>query len=280
MHWTSLKLVPLAVVVALAACSDDGLVGEDDMTGTAGDTDGADTSPVTGAGDSSGGDPTDTGNDTADPGSTGGEATTGADTTGGTGDGSTCVARCVEDADCLNGGADVGLSCSEQGFCHAACEEAADCIPIFSGWIAQPCSTNDECLAGPCVDYGGEMGGCATEPTKALDCAGLSLDEIETTDIDGNAVTVCGAAGGQCQADMLGDMSCTLETCETLGCADPLVCGDDGHCQCTQDSDCVDAGTGDTCTANGYCAFGCDDVAQCEEVFGEAPLDGQTLSCE
>ncbi len=279
----STRLLPLVLALSFAACSDDGVPANDENT-TAGSTSGVGTASDTSPGGSSGGDgDTASGSDTDSNETTGdptGPVTSGTSTSGGStgGSGDVCVARCMEDDDCLNNGMDIGQTCSDNGFCHAACEEAADCIPLCSGWVTQPCSTNDACLLGPCVDYGGETGGCAIEPTKGADCESQMLVEVEATDIEGNMVTVCGETGAMCTQDPLGDMSCIVG-CETFGCTDPLTCEADGYCHCTSNDDCVTAGSGDTCSDEGFCFFGCEGVEECEAAFGQ-PLDGQTLSCE
>lgn len=281
----STRLLLSVLSLSLAACSDDGVAGGDANTTAAGSTSGPDTAGNSSPGGSSGSeDDSASGSDT-DGDTTGidpsGMSSSGTSTSGGStgAGGDACVARCMEDDDCLNNGVDVGQTCSDNGFCHAACEEASDCVPLFSGWIAQPCSANDACPLGPCIDYGGATGGCAIEPSKAADCESQMLDEVEATDIEGNMVTVCGETGAMCTQDPLGDMSCTVG-CETFGCTDPLTCEADGYCHCTSNEDCVTAGSGDTCSDEGFCFIGCDGLADCEAAFGEPPLDGQTLSCE
>lgn len=277
MDWASTKLLSVALVVSVAACSDDGVAGGDQLTASS--TGGADTNASGQAGssgeESAGGT---SGIDPSGAASTSGNST-GADSTGNGAGGSVCTAQCIEDADCFSNGVDLGLTCSDNGFCHTACEDAADCIPALSGWVAQPCDSSDTCPAGPCIDYGGDTGGCATAPPEMLDCAGLMLDEIEATDVDGNPVTVCGESDGLCTLDPLGDMSCTLG-CEATGCSNPLTCESDGSCHCASDDDCLAANTGDTCGPNGVCFFGCEDVTDCEASLGAPALDGQTLHCE
>lgn len=293
MAWRSLKLVAVTFAVSLVGCSDDGVVGGDALT-TAGST-GATGASSASDGDSSPGastgsedsdtDSVSTGIDPSGPtsgGSTSEGPTTGGSSTGGGSGGPICTARCEVDEDCFNDGVDSGLTCSDQGFCELACEEAEDCIPLLSAWVVQTCETNEACPAGPCVDYGGDTGGCGIDPPKGESCNAIdvSLAEYEATDIEGNTVTVCAVTGGTCSPGIHGSDTCQLLTCETEGCPEPLVCNEAGHCECATNLDCVEAGTGDTCSEAGFCAFGCADAEECEAVLGPPPLDGQVLVCE
>ena len=291
----SLGLVSVAFVIALVGCSDDGVVGGDALstagsTGAtgAGSATNGDSSPggTTGSEDSdSDTDAVSTGSDPSGPtsvGSTSEGPTSGGSSTGGDMGGPICTARCEVDEDCLSDGLDTGRTCSEQGFCEYACEEAEDCIPLLSAWMQLTCETNEACPTGPCVDYGGELGGCAIDPPKGESCNALdaSLAEYEATDVEGNTVTVCAVTGATCSPDVHGSDTCQLLTCETEGCPEPLVCNEAGFCECATNLDCIEAGTGDTCSEGGFCAFGCTDAEECEAVIGPPPFDGQVLVCE
>ncbi len=196
-------------------------------------------------------------------------------TTGSEGE-AVCKYSCAEDEDCRTNGADSGLTCSDNGNCIIACAEDAECIALFSGWLAMACTTNDECGAGPCIDLG-DGGGCATEPSDFFACEDAMLAEVEATDIEGNAVTVCGNAGATC-TDLNGDITCTLDTeptsCDEVGCPDGLSCEGDGLCHCTADADCETAGFGDTCNADTLCIATCADASECE-----FPFDGGEVDC-
>ena len=174
-------------------------------------------------------------------------------------------------------GADLGLSCTDSGICLAVCESDAECVAQSSGWAFSPCSTNDECGAGPCIDLGDGTGGCATEPSEFVDCTTFMMSEIEATDIDGNTVTVCGNDSTSCQDIGLGGNTCVAEgpvqTCEDFGCPEGFTCGEDGACLCDSDDVC----DGGTCNAEGFCINPCGSASDCS---GELPYDGGEYVCE
>lgn len=203
-----------------------------------------------------------------------GSAETGDATGGG---GNRCVYLCSSDDDCLSGGNDIGLSCTDNGACIVACEVAEDCIPVFSGWSAQPCDSNDACGAGPCIDLGDGTGGCGTEPSEFLACADFMQSEVTVNDIDGNPVTVCGNDSGICTDLGDGNSACTLEAatdCAEAGCPDGFTCGDEGICLCDND----DACEGDlTCGSDGFCENTCSDASECTDAL---PFDGGEYACQ
>ena len=119
-------------VLSLAAC-DSGDDGSDTNATSATDTDASGSASDSNSSDPSAGDSTGDG-ETGDP----------TDTTDPTGGGdATCQYRCSADEDCLSGGMDIGLTCTDSGFCLNVCESDDECIAQVSGWGAQPCDSND-----------------------------------------------------------------------------------------------------------------------------------------
>ena len=186
--------------------------------------------------------------DGSSTGSTGSGIDTGASSSGTTaGDTAAmfCIDLCTTDADCLYAGDDIGLDCGPNaGTCLALCAADDDCLAIASGWTAQPCVANDDCGAGPCVDYGGVVGGCAIQPSEFLDCADFMQVEVMIDDVDGNTFTVCANDQLSCQ-DVGGDDACASKvepsgfTCADLMCAAPLTCDEESPgCNCDAAADC------------------------------------------
>ena len=217
--------------------------------------------------------------------------------------GGACVHQCTGDQDCLIGGKDVGLTCVED-FCTGEtpdpCKSDDECIALFSGWSGGIACTagGGECEAAMqvCLDVGGE-GHCAAAPSEFFACADAMLDEIDTTDIDGNDVTVCGNAGAACGDDGVcfdacaSDDDCAAESapvcntgtglcecgtdadCETLGQPHLSVCNG-GTCGCGEDQHCVDGNAGDVC-GDGLC--GCSGAEACANVANN--FDGGEVRC-
>ncbi|MEX1364523.1 MAG: hypothetical protein AB1Z98_15460 [Nannocystaceae bacterium] len=242
-------------------------------------------------------DPTGSGEETVTP------ETEGMDETGTAPSGGFCLHQCEADGDCTVGGMDVGLTCQDN-FCTGeapdACADDDECIALFSGWSAGMACTagGGECdaLMQICLDVGGE-GRCASGPSEFFMCETAGLDEIMTTDIDGNDVTVCGNASAQCgdngvcfdpctsDDDCLGEAAPVCNTgtgtcecgedshCETLGLPALSVCNG-GTCGCGADENCVDGEAGDVCN-DGLC--GCSGDMACDGV--DNAFDGGAISC-
>ena len=277
-----------ALALPLAACTGDDAADDDGGAGTvAGTADGGGTADTGGDGvtdDDPDVDPDDDPDDMTD------ESPDSPDTADDTSDdspgGMACAEQCTADDQCTLMGMDLGFTCStNSGFCISACADDAACQATGSGWTAQPCAASADCLSPDaiCVDYGGEMGGCATPPSKALPCSTLMQEEVMINDVDGNEVTVCASTALTCQ-DFDGDMVCAGEavefTCADLMCPDPLTCDDaDPACTCASDDDCAAAGDpyGPTCHADGFCYRSCEGDADCEGLT--TSFDGTTASC-
>ena len=274
------------------------------LTGCPGDDSGSDTDNTNnteGATDTPATDgETDTPGETDDPPATDGEDDT---STGGGPSGGFCIHQCEGDGDCTIEGMDVGLTCQD-GFCAGepveGCTSDDECIAQLSGWeFGPPCTAGGgECEAAMqvCLDVGGE-GHCVSAPSEFFMCETAMLDEIETTDIDGNMVTVCGNAGAACGDDGFcfspcqSDDDCASEAfpvcntdtgscecgedahCATLGNEGTSVCNG-GVCGCGEDQNCVDGGQGDVCN-DGFC--GCSGDMACADV--ENTFDGGMISC-
>ena len=160
-----------------------------------------------------------------------------------------CLYTCSSDADCTIMGMDYGLACSQiLGACYYPCADDLACIAQYSGWTAQPCTSNDECFAGPCVDYDGSgNGGCGTDGTMN-DCRSFGQEVLEAIDVDGNVVLVCGNIDVVC-GDFEGEQTCLFKddapepTCADIMCPEPLTCDEaDPSCNCLSVEDCLAAG--------------------------------------
>jgi hypothetical protein len=147
------------------------------------------------------------------------------------------------------------------------CDDDDGCVPEGSFWdLGDQCVTADaDCahrggdgdLLEACIKVGA-VGHCVRMPQSASDCQNRSQVEIPWTDIQGNAVTVCGRRSEicennicvpGCQAD--GDCGSSLKPeCDTAA----------HHCVCTATS-CINANNGKVCKADGTC--GCDTDADC-----------------
>jgi len=269
-------------LIPLAGCPGDDTGGNETTTAT-----------PTSTGDSTAG----TAEETADP------ETEGMDETAEPPSGGFCIHSCEADADCMIGGKDSGLTCTDNvctGEPVEACTDDEGCIATLSGWEFGPACTagGGECDAAMqiCLDVDGE-GHCVSGPSEFFMCETAMLDEIETTDIDGAAVTVCGNANAQCGAqgfcfdpcasddDCVADFApiCNTDTglcecgedahCEALGTEGSSVCNG-GFCGCGEDQNCVDAELGDVCN-DGFC--GCSGDMACDAVMNL--YDGGTISC-
>jgi hypothetical protein len=247
-------------------------------------------------------------NVTTDP----GEGTTTASTTdtGGTdseGDGEgICKPHCMLDADCFVSGYDLGLMCVD-GRCDSPdCTSDEECVARLSGWAhlgGSECTPGGgECtgFSDICLDVFGE-GQCVYGPSDTASCEDLFLFEIETVDIDGNPVVVCGQPNAICtdegyckpscksDADCLSDIGpiCNVDTgncmcgtdadCENSSSPASVVCTMAGPCGCTEDQQCVDANLGDACNSEGRCV--CTNDMACAN-YQANPYDGGTVVCE
>lgn len=237
--------------------------------------------------------------------------------------GTFCAEECTDAADCeIDGMNVVGFVCTD-GRCvlpaSAGCTEDEECVAQLSGWTRAdsdgdfvpdaPCTADGPALAATCDD--GEVccttgqvclegGYCASPADGVVSCATLTLDEVDATGIEGDAVTVCGRdsaadatceAGGVCRnpcegnADCAGDVFPTCNTttgnceCEESpnSCAGATVggtvCQANGTCGCVENDDCMGDGF-DTCY-DGVC--GCGDASSCPTTMA---FDGTTVVCE
>ena len=222
---------------------------------------------------------------------------------GGSGD-SFCVHNCASDADCFIDGIDSGFVCQDN-LCtssSASCTGQEECVALFSGRSnGSPCTPGGgECDAAMqvCLDIEG-AGRCAIAPSDFIDCVGIGMEEIQTTDIDGNPVIVCGRPNADCHPDgycwlpCQTDADCASESypscnpgtgfcectsdagCAALGLPQASVCNA-GVCGCSSDDDCLAGGAGDLCTSSGSC--GCSDDAACAAFSN--PYDGGMYVCE
>ncbi|MGH1345626.1 MAG: hypothetical protein ACRBN8_28940 [Nannocystales bacterium] len=206
-------------------------------------------------------------------------------TSGTTGEGpakiSICQYQCVADEDCWQDGSSIGLSCSESGSCIASCETDEFCSAVFSGWLTQQCTANDECVGGVCVDFGQAdgTGGCGLAPSEGLSCGEFGLEETDVTDIAGNAAVVCSIEAECSETEHLGRACVPVgdfgPNCARDGCAEGLVCRDDGLCGCEDDDACTLSGSGGTCV-HGICLEECTSTEECG---GPSPFDGGGFVC-
>jgi hypothetical protein len=286
----NLRTVPCLALLLFAptlACSDDT---DRNASSTTLDTS---TSQPTGDGDPSGdGDADGDGDGDGDPSGDG-------DPTGGP-EGSFCAHQCSEDADCLVDGMDLDLDCVDS-FCLGQANQCVgddECVALFSGW-STPCTAGGgECEASSQVCIPVLDGArCATPPSQFIECATLQMEELATTDVDGNPVTVCARTSAACHPDAYcflpcqGNDDCASEAypicnvasglcecgqdsdCASLGLPGHSVCNA-GVCGCGSDSDCVAAAYGDLCF-DGAC--GCSGDAACEGF--PTSFDGGSIQC-
>ncbi|MCA9684572.1 MAG: hypothetical protein KC457_20470 [Myxococcales bacterium] len=213
--------------------------------------------------------------------------------------GNFCLHTCAADADCMVGGMDIGLTC-QAGSCagdSGGCADNNECIALFSGWQVACTAGGGECdaVGQVCIDVNG--GVCAIPPSDVIMCETFLMEEMEVTDIDGNAVTVCGnpnaiCSDGACIDPCQSDADCSANPtapvcntgtglCECGTDADCAMAGAgapacvNGRCGCAEDQNCVDASLGDVCY-DGYCGCSGDDV--CSSV--QNPFDGGSISCK
>ena len=206
-----------------------------------------------------------------------------------------CLHQCSSDADCTINGMDVDLSCVDSRCTGEVegCTTNDECVAQLSGWMTECTSGGSECMPGQiCI----EAGLCAIESSDVVSCTDLMLDDIETNDIDGAAVTVCGQASaecseGACRVPCQSDDDCTAdfapvcntatgncecgtdEHCATTGNAATSVCNA-GVCGCGSDQNCVDGDAGDRCFS-GTCGCSNDDV--CDGTPNN--FDGGSITC-
>jgi hypothetical protein len=278
----------LLAISCLFGCSDDG-------TGTSATTS---LTSMTMTGATMDGSSTDGPDTTAD-----GPDTTAEDPDTGDGDGdgggdNFCVHQCTSDADCFAGGQDLGLTCVDS-LCtsgSSSCTGDEECIALYSGWTTPCTSGGGECdgLGQVCID----VGLCAIPPTDLIACDVFMMEEIQTTDIDGNPVVVCAQPDaicnddGYCSLPCASDADCASDAypicdvatgvcqcssdadCAMIGQPQYSVCNA-GSCGCSEDQQCIDGNTGDICTAGGSC--GCSGDMACAGV--ENPYDGGMISC-
>lgn len=214
-----------------------------------------------------------------------------------------CVHQCSTDADCTVMGMDLDYSCVDS-ICTAqasGCTTDQECVEFLSGWTQGTACTagGGECEAAMqvCLPIEGE-GHCAVAPNEFIDCEGIGLDSIPMTDIEGNAVIVCGRENAACHPDdycflpCQGDTDCPSEAypscnvgtglcecstdagCQTLGSPQFSACNA-GICGCSSDGDCVAGGAGDLCQPSGSC--GCTGDAACVDV--QSSFDGGMVEC-
>jgi hypothetical protein len=273
----SLSLFALSLVFG---CSDDG-------TGSSATTSLTTMDPTTDGSATDGPDTTADGPDTGD-----------GDGDGDPGDGDGyCAHQCMSDDDCLIDGMDANLTCVDS-VCTgetSGCTGDDECVALYSGWTTPCTSGGGECdqLAQVCID----VGLCATPPSDFIDCALLTMEEIQTTDIDGNPVTVCGQPNASCNEEEFCFLPCASDEdcstaypvcdvgsglcgcssdadCATLGLPQASVCNS-GSCGCNDDQQCVDGNAGDVCTTDGYC--GCSGDMACASLAN--PFDGGMYAC-
>jgi hypothetical protein len=299
MKWTQsarwFVIVGLGTTGLFTACSD-GDVADDGTSGSAG------TESSAGQGNDKGGsssragegsDPTEAGMSAGGtsasagtgPGSNGGEASGGEPNAPSV---AMCQEACAADDDCLD-----GFECQDARCVSTTepttCTSDDLCRAELSGWATE-CNEASDCPAQICVDIGADMGRCATEAGGLVACATLQQDEVDTKDIDGADVTVCGKARAEC-----GDNGVCAERCAEDSCPTNFACNaDTGACQCDNDKacantpntskcvagQCVCANDGD-CTVNankctdGVC--GCGDASVCDQ---DRAHSGTSWVCE
>lgn len=153
------------------------------------------------------------------------------------------------------------------------CSSDGQCVALLSGWNQGPnCNEPNDCRGSEsCIGVGGN-GHCVPGPGgDGIGCEDLGLQTIETVDVSGQSVNVCGYANASCGEDG----QCTLP-CQDGGCDSPslpLCNPDTSQCECTADIDCMFGQAGDLCI-DGQCR--CSDDAACEDT---ARFLGGTVTC-
>lgn len=249
----------LCVAAIAGGCSDGDV--STDPTGTAGSDNGG------GADDGGGAKPGSAGSD-AEPGEagsgTGGTtgSSAGAGPMGGEPNGAgggdpapqvaMCQEACAGDQDCLD-----GFECRDSRCVSTneptACSSDDLCRAELSGWTTECNEASDCLLTQVCVDIGEAMGRCASEAGGAIACTTLQQDEVETKDVDGKDVTVCGKGRAEC-----GDDGACRERCSEDSCGEFFACNmDTGSCECDNDKACADTPNASKCVA-GRCVCASD----------------------
>lgn len=262
MNWTQsarwFVIVGLGTSGLFTACSDGDVV-TDGTSGSAGTESSAGQGNDQGGSSSSAGEGSDpgeagmsAGGTTASagsgPGSNGGEANGGGANGGepNTPSPATCQEACAADQDCLD-----GFECQDSRCVSTSepmtCKNDDLCRAQLSGWATE-CNEASDCPAQICVDIGEQMGRCATEAGGLVACATLQQDEVDTKDIDGADVTVCGKARAECGAN-----GACVERCAEDSCPTNFACNaDTGACECDNDKACADTPNTSKCVA-GQC---------------------------
>lgn len=250
-----------AMTFAMTVADDGGVtMGDDGMDTTAGDDAMSDDSTGAATG----------------PGDTAADSESGPATTAGTDDGGpvlpTCQHQCTTPQDCFIDGEETGLACNA-GMCSIACVDDPQCVAASSGWTLVPCTGDGDCSGGVCVDTGAGVGGCSLQPSQGA-CSDANLVEMMATALGGGMVTVCGQPNALCTP--FGGQNICIVGCAGNACLGELACEADGLCHCEFDTQCVDAGTGNNCNAEGLCEFTCTGAADCPG----HPFDGGMLACQ
>jgi len=97
---------------------------------------------------------------------------------------------------------------------------------------------------------------------------------MQAMQLGGGMTTVCGQPNGQCAPFAMQNIC--IVGCAGQPCAMGLTCEADGLCHCEFDTQCVDAGTGNNCNAEGLCEFTCSTPMDCPG----HPFDGGMLVCQ
>ena len=199
------------------------------------------------------------------------------------GDGMFCQEQCAADGDCALKGTDIVYKCTD-GRCVGGCADDIACVELFSQWIMD-CASQGECPEQVCIDIGGGVGKCATEPSDFVMCETFMQEEVMFPPIEGGEpLTVCantsyeckdGNCINPCESDqectlIPGQSQCNLDTgactcADDAGCmaANPMTpkCTDAGFCGCAEDANCAGSPNTPVCTDSGFC--GCAEDANC-----------------
>jgi hypothetical protein len=182
------------------------------------------------------------------------------------GGGMYCLETCAADGDCTIMGMDLGFTCGADSYCTSdagGCASDADCTATFSGWVMD-CADQATCmpLGQACVDIGGGVGKCATQPSDFLTCEQIMQAELMLPAIEGGMdLTVCGNTDYTCNADGVCENPCEADT----DCANfpghPTCDTGSGQCTCASDADCSGSGIPGyaVCTDSGTCGCGTND---------------------